>query len=133
MALPREARPQLGSVIPLGSGNDYARTLGSWQETTSRARWPGVRVARRVEVGRVNVARRFMQTLVWPDAAIALDTTNRRAAGDLQEGEALFVTSALRILSTPARASRSASFDGKTQDLSASSLRCSGALLQRRL
>ena len=76
--------------------------------------------ARHVEVGRVN-GTPFMQTLSFGlDAAIALDTTNRRAAGTSQEGEALFVTSALRILSNaregfPIRAS----FDGeKTQDLS---------------
>lgn len=120
MALPREARPQLG-VIPLGSGNDYARTLGMARNDVEAALAQLVRGrARHVEVGRVN-GTPFMQTLSFGlDAAIALDTTNRRAAGTSQEGEALFVTSALRILSNaregfPLRAS----FDGeKTQDLS---------------
>ena len=54
---------------------------------------------RPVDVGRVN-GTHFVETLSFGlDAAIALDTTARRAADTSQEGEALFVTSGLKILS----------------------------------
>ena len=114
MALPRSARAQLG-VIPMGSGNDYARTLGMARNDVEAAMAQLVRGrAVPVEVGRVN-GQPFMQTLSFGlDAAIALDTSDRRAAGTSQEGEALFVTSAMRILAQakegyPVRAS----FDGE--------------------
>ena len=114
MALPRSARAQLG-VIPMGSGNDYARTLGMARNDVEQALAQLVRGrARPVEVGRVN-GQAFMETLSFGlDAAIALDTCERRARGTSQEGEALFVTSALRILAQaregyPVRAS----FDGE--------------------
>ncbi|MBM6773997.1 diacylglycerol/lipid kinase family protein [Olsenella profusa] len=99
MARPAADRPQLG-VIPLGSGNDYARTLGMAKNDVEAALAQLVRgSARSVEVGRVNGVH-FMQTLSFGlDAAIALDTTDRRAADTSQEGEALFVTSGLKILS----------------------------------
>lgn len=55
--------------------------------------------ARPVDVGRVN-GTYFAETLSFGlDAAIAIDTTARRAADTSQEGEALFVTSGLKILS----------------------------------
>ena len=114
MALPRTARPLLG-VIPMGSGNDYARTLGMARNDVEAAFAQLVRGrARPVEIGLVN-GQPFMQTLSFGlDAAIALDTSDRRAAGTAQKGETLFVTSALRILSQakegfPVRAS----FDGE--------------------
>lgn len=99
MELPRGARPLLG-VIPLGSGNDYARTLGMARNDVKAALAQLVRAkARSVEVGRVN-GTHFMQTLSFGlDAAIALDTTDRRAAHTSQQGETLFVTSGLKILS----------------------------------
>lgn len=99
MARDAAARPQLG-VIPLGSGNDYARTLGMARNDVGAALAQIVRgTARPVDVGRVN-GTHFMQTLSFGlDAAIALDTTARRAADTSQEGEALFVTSGLKILS----------------------------------
>ena len=120
MDRPASARPQLG-VIPMGSGNDYARTLGMARNDVQAALAQLVRgQARPCEVGLANGVP-FMQTLSFGlDAAIALDTSDRRAAGTEQEGEALFVTSALRILSQaregyPVRAS----FDGeKPLDLS---------------
>ena len=99
MARAASGRPQLG-VIPLGSGNDYARTLGMVRNDVEGALAQLVRgTAGPVDVGRVN-GTYFAETLSFGlDAAIALDTTTRRGADTLQEGEALFVTSGLKILS----------------------------------
>lgn len=99
MARAASGRPQLG-VIPLGSGNDYARTLGMVRNDVEGALAQLVRgTTGPVDVGRVN-GTYFAETLSFGlDAAIALDTTTRRAADTSQEGEALFVTSGLKILS----------------------------------
>ena len=99
MELPEPSRPQLG-VIPLGSGNDFARTIDMPRNDVEGALARLVRGrVREMEVGRVNGVH-FMETLSFGlDAAIAIDTTTRRAADTSQEGEALFVTSGLKVLS----------------------------------
>lgn len=99
MELPEPSRPQLG-VIPLGSGNDFARTIDMPRNDVEGAFARLVRGrVRDMEVGRVNGVH-FMETLSFGlDAAIAIDTTARRAADTSQEGEALFVTSGLKVLS----------------------------------
>ncbi len=99
MRLRREKRPQLG-VIPMGSGNDYARTLGIKRNDVGESLAQLVRGhARSSEIGRVNDVY-YAQTLSFGlDAAIALDTTDKRAEGTSQKGEELFVRSALSILS----------------------------------
>ena len=114
MKLPESARPQLG-VIPLGSGNDYARTLDMPKNDVEGAFARLVRgQVRELEVGRVN-GTHFMETLSFGlDAAIAIDTTERRAADTSQEGEALFITSGLRVISQAHQGFPcSASFDGE--------------------
>lgn len=99
MEISRESRPQLG-VVPVGSGNDYARTLGMARNDAQAALAQLVRgTARPVEVGLVNGIP-FMETLSFGlDAAIAIDTTARRANNTSQKGEMLFATSAVKILS----------------------------------
>ena len=99
MAIQEDIRPQLG-IIPMGSGNDYARTLGMKKNDVQGALAQLVRgVARPCDLGLVNGVH-FMETLSFGlDAAIANDTTIKRAEGTSQEGEELFIRSAIKILS----------------------------------
>lgn len=111
MALSAGERPMLG-VIPVGSGNDYAATL-SMERDVARA------VAQLVEarpvsvdVGRVNDVY-FAETLSFGvDAAIALDTVERRKRTG-RTGTLLYLTSGLDQLMNHLDCRRyRASFDG---------------------
>ena len=103
MKVQADQRPRLG-VIPMGSGNDYARTLGlslNHPETTLHELLTGSE--RSVDLGCVSSDAQpesvyFAETLSFGlDAAIAIDTTKRRAVGTKQEGSALFLTSSLKM------------------------------------
>lgn len=104
MAIEASRRPRMG-VIPLGSGNDFARTLGMTlnrpEDSVSELLRGGERA---FDVGWVTSdlhpeREHVLETLSFGlDAAIALDTTTRRAAGTRQEGSGLFVTSSLKLL-----------------------------------
>lgn len=105
VALPRDKRPVL-AVIPMGSGNDFARTLGL-RRNDAKGALEQLRQGRRktIDLGRVSTdagtSIHFVQTVSFGlDAAIALDTTRRRAGGSLQRGSGLFVSSGLRIMAT---------------------------------
>lgn len=98
MAVPKAKRPRLG-VIPMGSGNDYGRTLhlalndpmASLGQVTN-----GTPVA--LDLGEVN-GEYFCETCSFGlDAAIALDTMETRTRNGLA-GTRLFAQSGYRILS----------------------------------
>ena len=78
MSLPREERPALG-VIPVGSGNDYARSLGmSFKLEEALAQLLSARL-HTVDVGSCN-GEYFDETLSFGlDAAVALGTVPLRA------------------------------------------------------
>lgn len=104
MELPEEVRPRLG-VIPMGSGNDFARTLGLTLNDPEAALHELLTGAERtIELGHVESDARpqgvyFAETLSFGlDAAIALDTTDRRAGGTKQEGSTLFLTSSIKLV-----------------------------------
>lgn len=111
MAIDARDRPRLG-IIPMGSGNDFARTLGATFNDPDRALAEILRGSvRRIDLGLVTTDTEpagplgcgpgtyFMETLSFGiDAAIALDTVARRAVGTSQEGSTLFLTSSLKIV-----------------------------------
>lgn len=99
------SRPRFG-IVPMGSGNDFARTLGMARNDVEGALAQLLRgEPRRIELGRVTSdispeGAYFMETLSFGlDAAIAIDTTERRAAGTDSEGEQLFMSSAIKLVS----------------------------------
>lgn len=98
MKLPEPARPRLG-VIPVGTGNDFARTLGMRKNDPERAMSELLGgEERRLDIGRVNDTY-FVQSLSFGlDAAIAQDTTRRRSSLGLQHGASLYLTSGIRML-----------------------------------
>ena len=110
MQVDASARPRLG-VVPLGSGNDFARTLGlkaNDPETSLAQLLAGSE--RVLDLGHVTSDAcpegvYFMETLSFGlDAAIAIDTTDRREAGTRQEGSGLFLTSSIKLVSKARKA-----------------------------
>ena len=104
MSVASRERPAL-AVVPVGSGNDFARTIGAATNDPIAALGQILRGRRRkLDLGHVasdaSESAYFVQTLSFGlDAAIALDTTDRRAAQTHQKGSGLFATSGVKILS----------------------------------
>lgn len=104
MSVAPHERPAL-AVVPVGSGNDFARTIGAATNDPIAALGQILRGRRReLDLGHVasdaGESAYFVQTLSFGlDAAIALDTTDRRAAQTHQKGSGLFATSGIKILS----------------------------------
>lgn len=103
MEVPAESRPRF-ALVPMGSGNDLARTFHATRNDPDRAIAELVSGKERsMDLGRVN-GTYFVQTLSFGmDAAIALDTTRRRAEDATQQGAALFATSGIRLFSSGMR------------------------------
>ena len=96
MRLPQTDRPAFG-LVPVGSGNDYARTLGM-SENVPDAIVQFLDAREQVaDVGCCN-GEYFAETLSFGlDAAIALDTVERRKRTG-QQGTVLYMMSGLDIL-----------------------------------
>jgi YegS/Rv2252/BmrU family lipid kinase len=104
MRRPREDRPAL-TVIPIGSGNDYAKTLGipSDPQGALEAIATGRRVA--IDVGRCN-GEYYLETLSFGvDAAIALQTEEMRLTTKTR-GFFLYARSAISVIIRELKAHR---------------------------
>lgn len=96
MTIPRSERPALG-VIPVGSGNDFAQTLGMSQSVPDAVVQFLEAREQAFDIGCCNDVF-FAETLSFGlDAAIALDTVERRARTG-QQGTMLYLSSGIHIL-----------------------------------
>lgn len=96
MMLPEAIRPSLG-VLPAGSGNDYARTLGISFEIERSLEQLFKSEKHMLDLGICN-ERYFVETISFGlDAAIALDTMNRRKKTG-KTGTRLFLESGIDVL-----------------------------------
>lgn len=98
MKIGSDLRPRLG-IVPIGSGNDFARTLDMSINSPERALAELVRGKERtIELGIVN-GTYFMETLSWGvDAAIAIDTTERRKSHAGESGIRLWMGSGVDVI-----------------------------------
>jgi YegS/Rv2252/BmrU family lipid kinase len=102
MQRPRESRPVL-TVVPIGSGNDYAKTLGvpSDPRRALEAISSGRRVA--IDIGRCN-DNYFLETLSFGvDAAIAFKTEEVRLSTK-SRGFLLYARAAIPVISKELKA-----------------------------
>ncbi|MBR2804572.1 MAG: diacylglycerol kinase family lipid kinase, partial [Eggerthellaceae bacterium] len=96
MRLPFDKRPSFG-LVPVGSGNDYARTLGMSESVPDAVVQFLDAREQLVDVGCCN-GEYYAETLSFGlDAAIALDTVVRRERTG-QQGTILYMMSGLDIL-----------------------------------
>lgn len=104
MRIPQESRPRL-AIIAMGSGNDFARTIGARLNQPEEALAQILNgTEQALDVGVIDAGTPgetyVVETLSFGlDAAIALDTTDRRAADTKQTGAGLFATSGVKIMS----------------------------------
>lgn len=113
MQVDRSSRPALG-IVPFGSGNDIARTWGiPFNDAEAALSHLAGCSKRSIDVGCVN-GEYFLETLSFGlDAAIALDTTDKRAQGTGQRGERLYVASSIKYMASGSKGySCTFSFDG---------------------
>lgn len=102
MQLPHDIRPIFG-VIPTGSGNDFAKAIGMPKGVQRACNALCSAVATPTDIGCVN-GRYFAETLSFGlDAAIALDTVERRKETG-RKGTLLYGTSAAHQLKHSFRA-----------------------------
>ena len=93
MKLDAKDRPLFG-VIPVGSGNDYARTLGMSERVPEAVAQFAAAHEARADVGCCN-GEHFVETLSFGlDAAIALDTVERRKRTG-EQGTILYLKSGI--------------------------------------
>lgn len=111
MAVNQEKRPVFG-IIPVGSGNDYARTLNMSEDVDTACAQLLTGDIRPADVGLCN-GQYFVQTLSFGiDAAIALDTVQRRKRTS-KTGNALYFEAGLnQLLFHRDMHTYQASFDG---------------------
>ena len=96
LSIPADERPVFG-IIPVGSGNDYARTLGISEDVPTACRQLLAGQDRVVDVGLCN-GQYFLETVSFGlDAAIALDTVERRKR-TTKTGNALYLEAGLNQL-----------------------------------
>lgn len=112
MRIPARKRPALG-VIPVGSGNDYARTLGMSTIPESACQQLLSARPQALDLGRAN-GEYFTETLSFGvDAAIALDTMERRLRAG-KSSPLLYMQSGVEQLTRHLKAlPYTASFDGE--------------------
>ncbi|MCI9129002.1 MAG: diacylglycerol kinase family lipid kinase [Eggerthellaceae bacterium] len=96
MSIPKEERPCVG-VIPTGSGNDFAKALGMPSGVHRACKALCSSIPKATDIGSVNGSW-FTETLSFGlDAAIALDTVERRKTSG-RKGTALYAESAYHQL-----------------------------------
>lgn len=96
MRIPADKRPAFG-IIPVGSGNDYARTLGVSEDVITACKQLLNSKKILVDVGLCN-GQHFLETVSFGlDAAIALDTVERRKHTK-KTGNALYLEAGLNQL-----------------------------------
>jgi YegS/Rv2252/BmrU family lipid kinase len=105
MQLPRDHRPALG-LIPMGSGNDFARSIGMYiNKPINALQQLYASTVKLIDLGEVKTDfgehACFIETLSFgTDAAIGLDTIKRREEHTSARGTHLFATSGLRLIAT---------------------------------
>lgn len=125
MRIERRMRPALG-IIPVGSGNDFAQTLGIRDHSGNDLKHLLAGAPEPFDVGRIEYRdadggtgariEHFIQTCSFGlDAAIALDTCERRMRSNLT-GNALYTASGLNVFGLRYRSFPvKVAFDGESE------------------